>query len=141
MSSDNEDDDTENEAEHPAVKQARSSFIKYSSNNKLKPKRKIVNHHNKETSQKMGNKQPVYWMIYEYCLFFIILYKHGGICKNIHNPYSAYRQFLVNTNHPNLFTLKSQFNFRQMITQLCVTLSCLGTEGRGKRKLMVGKFF
>ena len=75
VSSDNDDDDddTENEAEHPAVKQARSSFIKYSSNNKLKPKRKIVNHHNKETSQNMSNKQPVYWMIYEYCLFFIAL--------------------------------------------------------------------
>ena len=43
LSSDSEDSGAEAETEHPAIKQGRSSFIKYNNSNKLKPKRKMVN--------------------------------------------------------------------------------------------------
>merc|ERR1719336_1735840 len=53
LTSDNEDEDSiaEAETEHPAIKQGRSSFIKYNSSSKLKPKRKIVNHVNKAAAR------------------------------------------------------------------------------------------
>ena len=43
LSTDSEDSGAEAETEHPAIKQGRSSFIKYNNSNKLKPKRKMVN--------------------------------------------------------------------------------------------------
>ena len=70
VSSDNEDEDSGGE-EHPAVKQGRSSFIKYNSSNKMKPKRKFINHvskggrekyrhheHAKQGGEEDGEKPP-----------------------------------------------------------------------------------
>ena len=70
LTSDNEDEDSIAEAEtaHPAIKQGRSSFIKYNSSNKLKPKRKIVNHVNK--ARRLKNENQPNLMIYDYCLHF-----------------------------------------------------------------------
>ena len=52
LSTDSDESGGEAETEHPAVKQGRSSFIKYNSNNKLKPKRKMVNNLSKARSYK-----------------------------------------------------------------------------------------
>ena len=73
VSSDNDDEDESgDETEHPAVKQGRSSFIKYNSANKLKPKRKIVHHVNK-VSHVSSECQPTnskLIMINGHCLHF-----------------------------------------------------------------------
>jgi len=58
VSSDNEDEDSGGE-EHPAVKQGRSSFIKYNSSNKLKPKRKFINHVDKGNREKFRHHEHV----------------------------------------------------------------------------------
>ena len=52
LSTDSDESGGEAETEHPAIKQGRSSFIKYNSNNKLKPKRKMVNNLSKECCHK-----------------------------------------------------------------------------------------
>ena len=69
VSSDNDDDDSGDDTEHPAVKQGRSSFIKYNSNNKLKPKRKIVHHVNKVSHECQSTNSKLI-MINGHCLHF-----------------------------------------------------------------------
>ena len=54
LTTDTEDSGAEAETEHPAIKQGRSSFIKYNNSNKLKPKRKITNNMNKVSEQQTG---------------------------------------------------------------------------------------
>ena len=53
LSTDSDESGGEAETEHPAIKQGRASFIKYNSNNKLKPKRKMVNNLSKECFHKI----------------------------------------------------------------------------------------
>ena len=55
-----EDQEGLSEAGHPALRQARSSFIKYNSSiNKLKPKRKGANHGNKSKVDKFRSHDHI----------------------------------------------------------------------------------